>query len=173
MQVLRDTSHDVTDLTALYPPRMLADWVKKTRAERDWTQQELADKAGLDRVEINAIENGRNKGSSHRVRDGLARAFGVPLATVAAEAGDQKAATTDAEVSVEYERNPKLARMALGQHREWERAKEEAVARFGRFIDSAVLEETAEMVLSNMPEHLTAEIVMAFHDALAKAKGLK
>jgi transcriptional regulator with XRE-family HTH domain len=150
---------------------MLADWVKLKRAEKDWTQQELADAAGLDRVEINAIEKGRNKGSSHRVRKALAKAFGVPVAVVASEAGDEAVEEETAD-HVEYDRDPKLRRMALGQHRDWNQARDEAVARFGRFIDDATLKETAEMVLSNMPEHLTAEIVKGFHDALARAKGL-
>jgi transcriptional regulator with XRE-family HTH domain len=101
----------------------------------------------------------------HRAGYGFAR-------NVAAKMGVKLDELLGTERRIEYERDPKLARMALGQHNDWKRAREEAVARFGRFMDEAVLDEAAEMVLSNMPEHLTAEVVKGFHDALAKAKGL-
>lgn len=54
----------------------LKDWIKQERLRRGWTQEQLADEAGLDRVEVNALEKGRNKGSSGRVRDALTKAFG-------------------------------------------------------------------------------------------------
>ena len=70
-------------LSVLYPPTVdVAEWVRQERERRGWTPQELADRAGLDRVEVNAVERGRNKATSARIRDGLARAFGVHPAEI-------------------------------------------------------------------------------------------
>jgi putative transcriptional regulator len=40
------------------PPTIL-NRVREMRAERGWTQQELADQVGVSRQSINSIENGR------------------------------------------------------------------------------------------------------------------
>lgn len=49
--------------------------VQTLRKARGWSQQALAERAGVQRVEILAVEKGRNKATSARMRDGLARAF--------------------------------------------------------------------------------------------------
>src|SRR5689334_16601352 len=83
----------VTIFTAAYPSGMdLKVWVKAERDRRGWTQDQLAELAGLRRVEVNAVERGRNKGTSARVREGLAKAFGVPAKNLAAEPGDASTA---------------------------------------------------------------------------------
>lgn len=43
------------------------------------TQAQVADRAGLRRDEVTKVETGANKATSARVRDGLARAFGVSV----------------------------------------------------------------------------------------------
>ena len=64
-------------LSAAYTQNVdLKEWVRTERTRRGWTQERLADEAGLDRVEVNALEKGRNKGSSARIRDALTRVFG-------------------------------------------------------------------------------------------------
>lgn len=54
-------------------------FVRAARKALGWTQSELADRAGLHRVEISNIERGYNQVTSHRARVGLARGFGVPI----------------------------------------------------------------------------------------------
>lgn len=41
------------------------------------TQEQLAERAGLERVEVVNVERGRNQATSARVRDGLARGLGL------------------------------------------------------------------------------------------------
>jgi transcriptional regulator with XRE-family HTH domain len=134
--------------------------VRKLLAENGENQSALGRELKSTQSTISGLLAGR-----HRAGYGFAR-------NVAAKLEVNLDELLGTERRVEYDRNPKLLRMALGQHREWQRARDEAVARFGRFMDEATLDEVAEMVLSNMPEHLTAEIVKGFHDALARAKGL-
>lgn len=43
------------------------------------SQAQLAKRAELDRIEILNVEKGRNKASSARIRDGLARGFGLSI----------------------------------------------------------------------------------------------
>lgn len=50
--------------------------VAALRAQRDWTQEHLAEVSGFDRKTINRIENGRHSPSLDRVFV-LADAFGV------------------------------------------------------------------------------------------------
>ena len=52
--------------------------LKVLRAERDWSQQDLADKLGVSRQTINAIEQGRYS-PSLEVAFQIARVFKVPL----------------------------------------------------------------------------------------------
>jgi transcriptional regulator with XRE-family HTH domain len=54
------------------------------RARLGLTQDEMADRAGLDRIEILNVEKGRNKASSARIRDGLAQAIGISVEQVSA-----------------------------------------------------------------------------------------
>jgi DNA-binding XRE family transcriptional regulator len=49
--------------------------VQALRAALSLTQKRLAALAGVNRVEIIAVEKGRNRASSVRMRDGLATAF--------------------------------------------------------------------------------------------------
>lgn len=53
--------------------------VRKLRTELGLSQEALAEKAGLLREEVSNVETGRNKASSARIRDGLARGFGLSL----------------------------------------------------------------------------------------------
>lgn len=79
----REDSSVVRTLTPGYTSSvLLKDWVKAERERRGWTQEQLAERAGIDRVEVNALERGRNKGTSTRIRDGLARAFEIHPAEV-------------------------------------------------------------------------------------------
>ena len=45
--------------STLYMPLRILNRVREMRAERGWTQQELADLVGVSRQSINSIENGR------------------------------------------------------------------------------------------------------------------
>lgn len=49
-------------------------------AERDWTDAELADRAGLDRSHLNLVKNGRALPTVATAL-AIARALGVPVAT--------------------------------------------------------------------------------------------
>lgn len=53
----------------------------RLRKSAKLTQQALADASGLTRLEVLALERGKNKGTSHRVHLGLARAYGVTVET--------------------------------------------------------------------------------------------
>lgn len=53
--------------------------VRTLRLSLGLTQQQLADRAGLARLEIVNIETGRNQMTSHRIRVGLARGLGLSL----------------------------------------------------------------------------------------------
>lgn len=136
---------------------MLAEWVKRKRIERKWTQDELAERAGLDRVEVNAVERGRNKGTSSRIRDGLARAFGVPSSMIGKEPGER----------VEYDNEPSLPSTAIGHHRNWKEARAEAIRLYGKTIDPDILSRVERASLGEPIEILTAETVKRLHDTIA------
>src|SRR5689334_17105091 len=51
--------------------------LKDLRTQLGWSQDMMSEKTGLRRTEISIIEQGRNKGTSFRVRAWLARGFGV------------------------------------------------------------------------------------------------
>lgn len=53
--------------------------VRAIRVSLGLTQQQLADRAGLARLEIVNVETGRNQMTSHRIRIGLARGLGLSL----------------------------------------------------------------------------------------------
>lgn len=59
------------------PDLGVGDVVRALRTTSGMTQQRLADLAGVGRIEVIAVEKGRNKATSIRMRDGLARAFGL------------------------------------------------------------------------------------------------
>lgn len=63
----------------------LAAGVRVERARRRWTQQELADRAGMSRTTISDIEAGRRKVTGDYL-PALCRAFGVSLSVLAADA---------------------------------------------------------------------------------------
>lgn len=52
--------------------------LKVLRAERDWSQADLAERAGVSRQTINAIETGKYDPSLH-LAFALARVFGQPI----------------------------------------------------------------------------------------------
>lgn len=58
--------------------------VKKLREHVGLTQAQVAERGGLERVEVNQIERGENSCSSWRIRAWLAQAFGVQATTIAA-----------------------------------------------------------------------------------------
>lgn len=64
-------------LRGLYRPPMLAERLKLLRAERGWTQTELAAKAGVSQQLITKIENGKIRESRKLPR--LAAAFGLTV----------------------------------------------------------------------------------------------
>jgi transcriptional regulator with XRE-family HTH domain len=54
--------------------------IKALRKERGWTQQQLAERAGMEQATISAIENGhRGHRWSRRTLDKFAHAFGKKL----------------------------------------------------------------------------------------------
>jgi putative transcriptional regulator len=55
--------------------------LKVLRAERDWSQQELADRLSVSRQTINSIETGKYD-PSLPLAFALARLFGMPVETV-------------------------------------------------------------------------------------------
>ncbi len=56
--------------------------VRAERARRRWSQQELADRAGLSRTTIGALEVGTRRVTADHI-PALCRAFGLPLAEMA------------------------------------------------------------------------------------------
>lgn len=64
------------DTTGLPPSAVV---VRELRSALKLSQAALAERANVDRVEIIAVEKGRNKATSDRMRDGLARAFGLRI----------------------------------------------------------------------------------------------
>ena len=52
--------------------------IRELRGDRGWTQQELADRLGVSRQTVNAIETGKYD-PSLPVAFGLARAFGLAI----------------------------------------------------------------------------------------------
>ncbi|HJZ56576.1 MAG TPA: helix-turn-helix transcriptional regulator [Gemmataceae bacterium] len=52
--------------------------IKKRRAELDWTQDQLAQKAGISKSFLSDLENGKRSVSAHNLLD-IARALGVSL----------------------------------------------------------------------------------------------
>jgi len=61
----------------------VADRVRRLRERSGLTQAQVAERAGLERVEVNQIERGKNSCGSWRVRAGLATAFSVRVSTMA------------------------------------------------------------------------------------------
>ena len=55
--------------------------LKVLRAERDWTQSDLADRLGVSRQTVNAIETGKYD-PSLPLAFGIARAFGLRIEEV-------------------------------------------------------------------------------------------
>ena len=51
--------------------------VRELREAKGWTQEALADRAGLRRATVNAIEGGRTKGVDFATLEALAKALGV------------------------------------------------------------------------------------------------
>lgn len=60
------------------------DLVKALRNRLEWTQEQVAERSAgaLSRVVVNKIESGRNQATSAAIRNGLAMAFGVDVATM-------------------------------------------------------------------------------------------
>jgi transcriptional regulator with XRE-family HTH domain len=144
----------VTILTLGYPRDMdLKTWVRAERERRGWTQDELAAQAGIDRVEVNAVENGRNKGTSSRIRDGLTKAFG-------------KAPPSARGIEYEPGQNPSLRAAALGQRADWAAARNEAEALFPSGLDIEVLDRLARQEFTGAPDQLTGAWVRLMHDAM-------
>ena len=55
--------------------------LKVLRAERDWSQQELADRLGVSRQTVNALENGRYD-PSLPLAFKIAKVFGQPIESI-------------------------------------------------------------------------------------------
>ena len=53
--------------------------VRALRTQLGWTQEHLAELAGVARVDVVRVEGGANKCSSYAMRTALARAFGLAL----------------------------------------------------------------------------------------------
>ncbi len=63
---------------------MVKNRIKVLRAERDWTQADLAERLGVSRQAVNAIETGRHE-PSLSLAFRIARTFGQPLEAVFAD----------------------------------------------------------------------------------------
>src|SRR5437016_564880 len=63
--------------------------VRALRKGLGLTQEQLADAGGLRRVEVVRVETGGNKASSHAIRKGLARGFGLSREELDALLDDQ------------------------------------------------------------------------------------
>ena len=61
--------------TAKHPP--IGPRLRALRLQLRWSQNDLSERSGLRRIEISALESGRNIGSSWRVRTLLAKGFGI------------------------------------------------------------------------------------------------
>lgn len=57
----------------------LKDRIKALRKELGLTQEALAERGGLERVEVSNLESGRNQATSVRILRGLAKAFALSL----------------------------------------------------------------------------------------------
>jgi DNA-binding XRE family transcriptional regulator len=57
----------------------LKDRVKALRKSLNLTQEVLAERGGLERVEVSNLESGRNQATSVRILRGLAKGFGLEL----------------------------------------------------------------------------------------------
>jgi transcriptional regulator with XRE-family HTH domain len=53
--------------------------IRRLRRERDWTQEQLGRRAGLQQAYTSQVENGVRANLSARIVKKLARAFGVPV----------------------------------------------------------------------------------------------
>ena len=61
--------------------------LKVLRAERDWSQQDLADRLGVSRQSVNAIEKGRYD-PSLPLAFKIADVFGLPIEAIFQKDGD-------------------------------------------------------------------------------------
>jgi transcriptional regulator with XRE-family HTH domain len=65
------------------PNRPSAKALRALRAGLGVSQAQVAERAGLQRVEVVNLESGRNQATSARVQRGLARAFGLSAEEIA------------------------------------------------------------------------------------------
>lgn len=68
-------------MTGMDLPDVFARNLRRLRAERGWTQQELADKAEMDRTYLSALERGAYSATIDMVAK-IAGAFGVEPASM-------------------------------------------------------------------------------------------
>jgi transcriptional regulator with XRE-family HTH domain len=97
----------------------LRDRIKALRKALGLTQEALAERADLERVEISNLESGRNQATSVRILKGLARGFGLELQ----DASDLVDGVLDVETAVQRSQarppDPRSARdLAAGLARE-------------------------------------------------------
>lgn len=59
--------------------KMLGDFIRDELARKGWTQQQLADEAGVTQVTISAIVNGRARGRIPRSMPAIEQALGWPV----------------------------------------------------------------------------------------------
>ena len=64
---------------APHPQETLCDYVRRLRQQRNWTQAQLSEAAGVHRQTIGKIESGDSQRLNRRVRKGLALALSIPL----------------------------------------------------------------------------------------------
>jgi transcriptional regulator with XRE-family HTH domain len=74
LAAVQQTNHDLPS----------ARWLRAVRGALGWTQEHMANRSGLQRIEVLNVEKGRNKASSARIRVALARGLGVRLVDVCA-----------------------------------------------------------------------------------------
>lgn len=62
---------------APHPQESLCDYVRRLRQQRNWTQVQLSEAAGVHRQTIGKIESGDSHRLNRRVRKGLALALSI------------------------------------------------------------------------------------------------
>jgi transcriptional regulator with XRE-family HTH domain len=132
----------------------LADWIKQERTRRGWTQQTLADRMGVLRTDVVQLETRRNKGTSARIRDSLARAFDVPPHVLPGATALQPANT----VAPRFRDLPG-----------WLEAEREARRLFGRKIPPWAFDKAGGLMALEAPEVIDATTVAGFARAWSDA----
>jgi transcriptional regulator with XRE-family HTH domain len=87
MEFSPETPNQPDDSSQISP---FASWLFEQRRRRDWTQRELADRAGLSLQQISNLETGRTTNPQQRTRERLEKALGATPAPEVLRAEEQQ-----------------------------------------------------------------------------------